>query len=119
MFSEKELNYINASVDDCGQDICRLQLSSVAYAIDCNLPQGHYNMVFKNKNVARDIHGKFALKGLKTARYENIVTFDLPHAGHLAFIVPVGCGSKNIVLSLREQSISNAHKLEDSDNLIL
>ena len=116
MFNEKELQFINADVDDYNQNIYRQQLNDTTYGISCKLPQGHYSVVFKNKRDASIAHGKFATNNLWTRRCENIVVFNIEHASHLSFMVCAG-GSENIVTSLREQALSNVHKLEEHNSL--
>ena len=116
-FNQKELQYINAGVEDSSQHVYRKNWGGVEYDVICKLPQGNYLLTFKLKRDAVRAYGDLRVSDVVAAQVNNTVAFELGNTKELSFIVSPGGGSQAIVTSLREQVVNNLHKLQKDNSL--
>lgn len=116
-FNEKELEYINASIDDQSQDIHREYIKSTTY-INCKLPKGHYLMKFRSTKDTKKAHGDLLVKGLKASINRNIVCFYLDEPTNFYFSLTSG-GNEEIITELRKFAVLNKRTLQAENERLI
>ncbi|MFQ6724414.1 MAG: hypothetical protein ACLRFE_03690 [Clostridia bacterium] len=115
-FDEKELEAINAPLEDKTQAVYREYVIGTSFNINCRLPQGNYGIVFRSKQDAQNACGDFHMKGLSALRNQNRVILQLNENKKVSFVVSGG-GCKELITNLRKQVILHERKLQQEDNL--